>query len=162
MKRKLRSKLIIVRSIVSYLCVCYSAICWNPCWAQTGQQQPTVDDQITFRHTLGAKLSGGASMSEFESSDGVTVTQVTHDFKTPRAAANSFRKEVKRAEKVIEHGALLDPTGKNIGDKMVVATEIFYPRGSGFELFYTYGPSLIILSPPSLRHLRLFAKRSGL
>jgi hypothetical protein len=162
MNRRRRSSLVLVLAITSYLCLCRPVICGNPCLTQSDQQRPVGDEQITFRHTLGARGEGGRSISAFESSDGVSVTQETDTRKTARAAVAAFRRELKRAEKVIEHGAVLDSDGKKVGEKAVVEAKIGYRRMRGFEVLFVERSRLLILSSPSLHHLRMFAKNSGM
>ena len=126
--------------------------------AETGPEPPVQTAAPQSPRSPGAAgngvTKGGVpfSFTRFTSSDGVACFQWSETHRSPGAAHRALEHAVGRSIKIIKREALLDESGRRVGER-IVATFSARSRYGSVAALWTEGSTFGYISAPSLENL---------
>ena len=128
--------------------------------------QPTVSPIKQERTYKPAGVAGscitdagyGCSFTGFESSDGMTFSQMSEFYDSPKRANRKLEKKLKKATDIIKREPVYDEQGKKVGEKVIATFPPNDPYNGVAELLWTYESRFTYVSGTSLQNILEYEK----
>ena len=93
------------------------------------------------------------SFTSFESSDGMTFSQMSEFYDSPKRANRELQRRLKKATEIVKREPIFDEQGKQKGEKVIATFPPDDPYSGAAEILWTDGSRLTYISGTSLQNI---------